>query len=203
MLVNLKRRLPALAAAVALGVLALPALAADGKTLFADKGCTACHGEDARTSLQEGYPRLAGQNADYVVAQLKDMKSGARANGLSVETMKPILEDLGEPEFRLLADYLASLAVPPAAPASAAPLEGAALYRTKTCIACHGKEGRKPMMKTYPALAGQEKGYILRQMIDIKTKARANGNSNAMQAVMHLVDDAEIAAIAEYLSQVK
>ena len=40
-------------------------------------------------------------------------------------------------------------------------------------------------------------------MKDIGSKARANGLSNAMQPVMHLVNEKEMAAIAEYLSLVK
>ena len=40
-------------------------------------------------------------------------------------------------------------------------------------------------------------------MLDIKSGARANGNSAAMKGVMGLVSDEEIKAIAEYLSKLK
>lgn len=181
-----------------------PAAAADGKALFADKGCTACHGEDAKTPLQDGYPRLAGQNADYLFQQLKDMKAGARANGLIPDTMAPIVADLAEPDLRALADYLGSLprfAADGAKGPADAP--GHQLYLGKTCIACHGKEGGKPVLKFYPYLGGQEKAYIVRQMTDIKSGKRANGAVAAMQPVMHLVTEQEIDAIADYLSNVK
>ncbi|KAF0223771.1 MAG: Cytochrome c family [Rhodospirillaceae bacterium] len=183
------------------GMAAAPALAADGKALFADKGCTACHGEDAKTPLEPGYPRLAGQNADYMFNQMKDIKAGARANGLSVDTMKPILEDVTEPEMRALADYLGGLGpiVGKGDPAHA----GRKLYMTKTCVACHGKDGAKPIMKTYPYLAGQDAAYLTRQATDIKTSTRKNGGTNTMQPVMHLVSDAELAAISEFLANVK
>lgn len=85
-----------------------PAHAADAKDLYEAKGCAACHGEDAKTPLQPGYPKLAGQNADYAFNQMKDIKSGARAGGAS-EAMKPILDDVSEADMRQLADYLASL----------------------------------------------------------------------------------------------
>ncbi len=88
-----------------------------------------------------------------------------------------------------------------AAPALAA--DGAQLYLEKTCIACHGKEGKKPLMADYPKIAGQNAKYIEKQMLDIKSGARANGNSAAMKGVMEIVNDAEIKAIAEYLSKVK
>ena len=41
-----------------------------------------------------------------------------------------------------------------AAPAIAAPY-GAALYKDKTCNACHGPKGDKPLMPNYPKVAGQ------------------------------------------------
>lgn len=199
MFINLSRR-AACAAAVLGALAAAPALAADGKQLFADKGCTACHGEDAATPLQEGYPKLAGQNADYLFNQLKDIKAGARANGQTVDTMKPIVEDLAEADMRAIADFLGALPRPTTAQAD---LPGKKLYTTKTCTACHGKDGLKPIMKTYPALAGQDKGYLVAQAKDIQAGNRKNGGSNAMQPVMHLVSDQELDAIAEFLANVK
>ncbi len=86
---------------------------------------------------------------------------------------------------------------------SASPEAGAKLYAEKTCVACHGKEGRKPLMATYPKLVGQNAGYAEQQMKDIKSGARNNGQTAAMQGVMHLVNDAEIKLLAEYLSSLK
>jgi cytochrome c len=87
--------------------------------------------------------------------------------------------------------------------------DGAALYAEKTCIACHGKEGKKPMTPTFPKLAGQTAAYMEIQMRDIKSGARANGSSAAMKGVMvnpegvELVSDKDIKELALYLSKVK
>jgi cytochrome c len=81
--------------------------------------------------------------------------------------------------------------------------DGAKLYAEKTCSACHGPTGKKPLMPDYPKIAGQNVKYVERQMLDIKSGARANGNTAAMKGVMHLVDEAEIKAIAEYVSKLK
>ncbi|MFZ2308449.1 MAG: c-type cytochrome [Rhodoferax sp.] len=92
---------------------------------------------------------------------------------------------------------------------SAAMADGAALYAEKTCIACHGKEGKKPLTPTYPKLAGQNAAYLEQQMLDIRTGARANGSSAAMKGVMvnpegdQLVSDKDIKEIAQYLSKLK
>ena len=81
--------------------------------------------------------------------------------------------------------------------------DGAKLYTEKTCNACHGPTGNKPLMPDYPKIAGQNAKYAERQMLDIKSGARANGNSAAMKGVMHLVNDEEIKALADYISKLK
>ena len=96
----------------------------------------------------------------------------------------------------IFAAAAASFAVPALA-------DGKALYMEKTCIACHGKDAKKPLTPEYPKLAGQNAKYAERQMLDIKSGARANGNSAAMKGVMHLVSDEEIKELAKYLSEIK
>ncbi len=89
-----------------------------------------------------------------------------------------------------------------ASPAIAAP-DGAALYTDKTCAACHGAKGDKPLMPNYPKVAGQNAAYIEQQMKDIKSGARNNGQTAAMKGVMHLVSDEEIKVLSEYLAKLK
>lgn len=98
----------------------------------------------------------------------------------------------------------------PAAPVAAAAdaLDGKALYRTKTCIACHGREGTKGI-QTFPELAGQDAKYMLAQINEIADGKRISGNDDrgyprtqGMKDVMHLVNAAERTAIADYLSKV-
>lgn len=79
-------------------------------------------------------------------------------------------------------------------------LDGASLYKTKTCFTCHGKDGKTPIMSSYPKIAGQNEVYSLQQMRDIQSGARANGMSAGMKGVMHLVTDEEMEALAKYIS---
>ena len=81
--------------------------------------------------------------------------------------------------------------------------DGAMLYQTKTCVACHGKDAKTPLLPEYPKISGQNEKYIVNQMMDIKTGKRNNGNSAAMQGVMSLVSEAEIQAIAKWLATLK
>lgn len=81
--------------------------------------------------------------------------------------------------------------------------DGATLYKTKTCIACHGANASTPVLPSYPKLAGQNAAYALQQMKDIKSGARNNGQTAAMKPVMHLVSDEEMKAIADWLQTLK
>jgi cytochrome c len=81
--------------------------------------------------------------------------------------------------------------------------DGKVLFAEKTCAACHGVTGNKPILPDYPKIAGQNVKYVAKQMADIKSGARANGNSAAMQGVMHLVSDDEIKVLADYVSKLK
>jgi cytochrome c len=78
--------------------------------------------------------------------------------------------------------------------------DGATLYQTKTCWSCHGKDGKKTILPDYPKIAGQNVKYAEKQMLDIKSGVRANGNSAAMKGVMELVSEDEIKILADYLS---
>jgi cytochrome c len=79
-------------------------------------------------------------------------------------------------------------------------LDGAELYKSKTCLTCHGKDGKTTIMPAYPKIAGQNEAYALQQMKDIKSGKRANGMSAAMKGIMHLVSDEEMEALAKYLA---
>jgi cytochrome c len=83
-------------------------LAADGAALFKQKTCWSCHGKDANTPILPAYPKLAGQNADYLFEQMKDIKSGARNNGQTA-AMKGVMGLVNEIEMRAIADWLATL----------------------------------------------------------------------------------------------
>lgn len=83
------------------------AAAADGAALYASKGCAACHGADAKTPIMPAYPKLAGQNAQYALNQMKDIKSGARNNGQTA-AMKGIVMSISDEDLQAIAEWLAA-----------------------------------------------------------------------------------------------
>ena len=78
--------------------------------------------------------------------------------------------------------------------------DGAALFQSKTCWSCHGKDAKSPIMPVYPKLAGQNSAYLLNQMKDIKSGKRNNGQTAAMRGVMGMVNDAEMQEIANWIA---
>jgi cytochrome c len=94
-------------------------------------------------------------------------------------------------------------AAAPATQAAAAPstaADGPTLFVKKTCIACHGKDAKTPILPIYPKLAGQSADYAFNQMKDIASGARNNGQTAAMKGIMHLVSEEEMRTIANWLA---
>jgi cytochrome c len=99
-----------LAAAAALVVAAWGggAAAADlGATLYAEKRCDTCHGEDGTHPVTADYPVIAGQPVKYLVRQMRDIRDGRRTNGLS-ESMRAQVQGVTDEEFAVIAQWLAS-----------------------------------------------------------------------------------------------
>ena len=69
--------------------------------------CAGCHGPDG-AGMPAQYPRLAGQYAEYIEAQLKLFKSGQRANDPN-RMMRGVAERMTEREMKAVAEYAAAL----------------------------------------------------------------------------------------------
>ena len=98
-----------------------------GATLFHDGDaaqgvppCQGCHGVDGRgprpdpasTAPQPAwstFPALAGQNAPYVLAQLKAYHDATRVGTSNDKVMQGVARNLNEADMRALADYVSSL----------------------------------------------------------------------------------------------
>lgn len=64
------------------------------------KVCAACHGPDGNSAAPD-FPRLAGQNFDYLVKALSDYKAGERKNAI----MAPQSANLSVGDIEDLAAY--------------------------------------------------------------------------------------------------
>lgn len=85
------------------------ALAREGAPADGIPPCLLCHGPDATAS----YPRLAGQNAAYIVNQLRLWQAQDFRHSAHAAIMTPIARRLSERQIHDVASYLSSL--PPGA----------------------------------------------------------------------------------------
>lgn len=69
--------------------------------------CTACHAPNG-AGVPAQFPRLAGQHAEYIIAQLKAFRSGERANDAN-RNMRTVAEKLSDREIAAVAEYIAGL----------------------------------------------------------------------------------------------
>jgi cytochrome c553 len=169
--------------------------------------CTACHGPEGN-SPSPMWPNIAGQNAPYLLAQLRAFKDGSRSDPLMSGQAMMLSDD----DMANLAVYYESL---PAAAQSIADekiLErGQALYRggnkeaeTPACLACHGPTGRGNPAAKYPALQGQHAAYTAKQLNDYATATRtSDGKTRIMQDIAANLDKEDIAALSSYVQGLK
>ena len=157
--------------------------------------CIGCHGAQGN-SLHQGYPRLAGQPAPYLAAQLRHFASGERAN----PNMGPLALSLSEADIQLLSEYFAKH---PAAengsfkPDPALQEKGKKLVASGGCAACHG-EGLMGHDQ-FPRLAGQGHDYLLAQL-NAFALGRRKDPSGAMTAIVTTLSADDRKALAHYLA---
>ena len=141
--------------------------------------CSSCHRPEGR-SISPTFPRLAGQQKDYLVAQLQAFRDKTRADPHAQTYMWGMAARLSDPTIDGIAAYYAAqtpvAGQPIASPETAAGkkifTEGIPSENVPACMSCHGEgaEGNGPI----PRLAGQHQAYLARQLEAFASMARAN-----------------------------
>ncbi len=70
--------------------------------------------------------------------------------------------------------------------------------KAAVCVACHGVEGKAPILDTYPKIGGQSAAYLEIAIKGYKSGERGGGNSALMTPIVGALSDADIADIAAY-----
>ena len=156
--------------------------------------CAGCHGE-AGIPPDKSWSVIWGQHQGYLYLQLRDFKSGARKN----DVMGPIVQPLERDDMLALALYFSQKAWPNLRQAPAPETVAARAARANGsvgCTGCHqsGYQGEG----TQPRLAGQSADYLLKSMMDFRTRAR--GNNPGMSALMNATSEDDLKALAQYLA---
>jgi len=70
--------------------------------------CMGCHSPNGNGNPAAGFPALAGQNVEYITAQLMAFRSGARANDPG-SMMRSVAKRMSDAEIAAVANYIAGL----------------------------------------------------------------------------------------------
>jgi cytochrome c553 len=156
--------------------------------------CASCHGEDG-IPPDKIFPVIWGQHQGYLYLQLRDFKRGTRKN----DAMAPFVKQLERDDMMALAEYFSKKPWPdlrqPPAPASVV----TQAQRTNTSVGCTGcHQAQYQGEGTQPRLAGQFKEYLIKSMLDFRTRERAN--NPGMSDLMIATTPDDLAAMAEYLA---
>lgn len=169
---------------------------------IAQQVCAGCHAVDGNSVIPAN-PRLSAQHAAYLYKQLSEFKKGTRVNPI----MAGMVAGLSDADMQNLAAYYAGQASKPAHATDMKLVEeGRKIYRggnkatnTAACMACHGPSGAG-IPAQYPRLAGQSVAYVEAQLKAYRSGERANDTNGMMRAVASRLTDAEIKALAQYVS---
>lgn len=179
--------------------------------------CAGCHGELGQGGSRGEYPRLAGQSARYLEAQLRAFRARTRVN----IPMYPYTQEreLPDEDIKDVAAYLASIELPtkwpvfkdsddaltrltltervmiiPRVPGNLA--NGEALYQ-KQCVTCHGKTGLGRGM--FPMLVGQYTSYLKRQM-EKYVKGDRPHDEEGLVGLLNKLKDEDMQDILAYIT---
>jgi cytochrome c553 len=155
--------------------------------------CTGCHGAQGVSGADA--PNLAGQYPEVIYKELLDFKRGARVDAV----MGAMVASLSDQDILDLAHYYAylprlerdhRLADAPALVRVGDPMRGIA-----PCASCHGRDDGKVGA---PALDGEPKVYLERQLTAFAAGARHNDAYAVMRGEARQLTAAEIALVTDH-----
>jgi cytochrome c553 len=172
------------------------------------QGCVTCHGQNGQGTNNGYFPRIAGKPSRYLYNQLTAFRDGTRRYA----PMNYLVAYMPDAYLHEIAEYF-SKQRPPFAAQEAANVPAEVMARGRTlvtagdartgvpaCIACHGA-GLTGMEPGIPGLVGLRHAYIVGQLTRWKVGERHAAQPDCMKRIATRLSDADIAAVASWLSQ--
>lgn len=146
---------------------------------LAQRVCATCHGP-AGQSVSPIFPRLGGQQEEYLVAQIKAFRDRSRADPHAQAFMWGMAAQLSDDVIKQIASYYASQPPVKGAAGDAAEIAaGEKIYRqgiekqdVPACQSCHLEKAEGA--GAIPRLAGQQRSYLEKQLEAFAANLRAN-----------------------------
>jgi cytochrome c553 len=166
----------------------------------ASTACQACHTADGSRGSPAN-PILQGQHPEYLVKQLMEFKAGKRKNAV----MSGMAATLSDEDMKHVAAFYGSKHAKPGFAKNKATVSlGEQIYRggimakaVPACAGCHSPNGAG-IPAQYPRLGGQHGDYTEAQLLAFRSGARANNAQ--MMAIAGKLSEAEIKAVADYIT---
>jgi cytochrome c553 len=188
------------------GAAAVPKQEFEAKVAY----CKTCHGVSAQ-GFRGAFPmpRLAGQQPEYLQNQLRAFIERRRTNPV----MFNVAHVLSPPMLTALATHFKDLNPKPL---GGAPKElvaaGKKIYEegvpnadVPPCASCHGPEAKGA--DAFPRLAGQLNDYIVRKLTNWEKERGQDKDkpdtSAIMQPIAHELTEAQVRAVAAYVSNLE
>lgn len=170
--------------------------------------CAACHGPDGNAPVAM-YPKIAGQHADYLYKQLKDLKLGMTSGGKEGR-MDPVMSAMAMPlsdqDMKDISAYFASLNMSAGTTPEEVVEAGQKLYKAgdaergiPSCAACHGPRGNGTSLAKFPKVSFQHPEYIKSQLLKFRDGTRANDMNGMMRDIAQKLTDKDIEVLSKYL----
>jgi cytochrome c553 len=164
--------------------------------------CSSCHGMDGR-SVSPTFPNLAGQQSDYLVAQLQAFRDHSRADPHAHTYMWGMAARLTDPTIAGLAAFYSTQSPAPGSPSDTTEMaagqkifeEGIPSKNVPACKGCHGEKAEG--QGAFPRLAGQHRSYLEEQLAAFASESRAN---ELMHENSKNLTAREISEVAVYLA---
>jgi cytochrome c553 len=197
-----------LIAALLIGIIAVPAAKGtspvsasdDAAIKLATQVCSSCHGPGGN-SASPTFPKLAGQQEAYLVAQIQGFKNGKRNEQEAHDYMLGITTLIDDPTAVALAHYFSKQPAPKGISGNPAQVAaGKKVYEqgiagsVVPCASCHGAHAEGNGI--FPRLADQHAEYIVRQLEVIQTNLR---KSAVMHGIIKKLKPDDMQNVAAYL----
>jgi cytochrome c553 len=166
--------------------------------------CQGCHGEFGISSTRL-IPKLAGQYSQYIEKQVRNYWAGTRSH----QIMNAAAATVNEADLPDVAAYFARQTRMIGDGSEGNPvgkniyLRGEASKLILACVNCHGIKGKglDPSISMFPVIGGQHSDYIRKQLVDFRGRSRTNSPNGIMNTIAKELTDAEIDAVADYVSR--
>ncbi len=168
--------------------------------------CHGCHG-DKGMSVAPNFPNLAGQYSGYIKKQIRDFQAGKR-NDDTMSAMAATVTEAQDLED-IAAYFMSQSTMKGSTSKSAKADKGKTLFMEGNlekgvygCKNCHGEngKGKSPDNHLFPVIAGQNKDYLVKQLMDLKEGRRTNDPAGMMSDIAKGLSADDIENLTDYLS---